>query len=199
MSETLRIAIAEDEPRLLKDLEEMLVELGHQVVAKATNGQELVEQCRAMHPDLVVTDIKMPDMDGLDAAKDIRRNEPIPVVLVSAHSDADFIERALQNHVLSYLIKPITVDQLKAAIALAMRRFREFQALRQEADGLRQALQDRKVIERAKGLLMKEANLDEEEAFRRLQMLARSKNLKLAQFADLILTAKEAFQPQKKD
>jgi len=173
--------------------------LGHQVVATATNGQELIEQCEATHPDLVIADIRMPIMDGLEAADRIRQAEPVPVVLVSAHSEPELIDRALQNHVLSYLIKPIKADQLKTAIALAMGRFREFKTLRREASDLRQALQDRKVIERAKGVLMKEADLDEAEAFRRLQQLASSKNQKMLQIAEAILLGQEAIAQHKKE
>jgi response regulator NasT len=198
MNEALRIAVAEDEPELLEDLQEMLADLGHRVVATATNGQQLIEQCDATRPDLVVADIRMPLVDGLEAAEHLRRIEPTPVVLVSAHSDPELIERALRNHVLSYLIKPIKADQLKTAIALAMRRFREFKTLRREASDLRQALEDRKVIERAKGVLMKEADLDEAEAFRRLQKLASNKNQKILQIAHAILTAREAIAMAKK-
>jgi AmiR/NasT family two-component response regulator len=192
MKEALRVAVAEDEPELLEDLREMLLELGHQVVATATNGQELIEQCEATHPDLVIADIRMPIMDGLEAADRIRQAEPVPVVLVSAHSEPELIDRALQNHVLSYLIKPIKADQLKTAIALAMGRFREFKTLRREASDLRQALQDRKVIER-------EADLDEAEAFRRLQQLASSKNQKMLQIAEAILLGQEAIAQHKKE
>jgi len=198
MKEALRVAVAEDEPELLEDLREMLIDLGHQVVATATNGQELVELCEATHPDLVIADIRMPIMDGLEAAEQIRHREPVPVVLVSAHSEPELVERALQNHVLSYLIKPIKGDQLKTAIALAMGRFREFKTLRREASDLRQALQDRKVIERAKGVLMKEADLDEAAAFRRLQKLASNKNQKMLQIAEAILLGQEAIARHKK-
>ena len=123
---------------------------------------------RATRPDLVITDIKMPDMDGIDAATQIYRERPIPVILVSAYHDPEFIRRAEADHILAYLVKPIKQADLEPAIALAMRRFEQFQALRKEAADLRQALEDRKVIERAKGILMKKAGLDEHDAFRRL-------------------------------
>ena len=198
MKEVLRVAIAEDEPELLEDLREMLVDLGHQVVAATANGQELVDECEVTHPDLVIADIRMPIMDGLEATEQIRRIEPIPVVLVSAHSEPELIERALQNHVLSYLIKPIKTDQLKTAVALAMRRFREFKTLRRETADLRQALQSRKVVEKAKEVLMKEGNLDEAEAFLRLQNLASQKGQKLLSIAEAVLLGQEAITPQKK-
>ena len=103
--------------------------LGHQVVAVAKDGRELVEQCRTAHPDLVITDIKMPDMDGIDAATQIYRNGPIPVILVSAYHDPEFIRRAEADHILAYLVKPIKQADLEPAIAIAMRRFEQFQAL----------------------------------------------------------------------
>ena len=156
----------------------------------------MVELCRTMRPDLVITDIKMPDMDGIDAAAQIYRNGPVPVILVSAYHDPEFITpRAGADHILAYLASQAGIKQadLEPAIAIAMRRFEQFQALRKEATDLKQALEDRKVIEKAKGILMKKANLDEHDAFRRLQKLASDKNRKLIEIAQMILTAEEAF------
>jgi two-component system, response regulator PdtaR len=153
-----------------------------------------VEQCRTTRPDLVITDVKMPTLDGIDAAAQIYRDNPLPVILVSAYHDAALIERAEADHVMAYLVKPIKQADLEPAIALAMRRFEQFQELRREAADLRQALEDRKIIERAKGLLMKKTDLDEPAAFRRLQKLASEKNLKLVEIARMIVTADEAFQ-----
>ncbi len=142
-------------------LRTILPVLGHRVVIVAGTGRELVEKCRDQHPDLVITDISMPDMDGIDAAGQIYRDGPIPVILVSAHTDVDLIRRAEANHILSYLVKPIKQADLEPSIAIGMRRFKQFQELRPEAVDLKQALEDRKLIERAKGLLMKKASLDE--------------------------------------
>jgi response regulator NasT len=136
----------------------------------------------------------MPDMDGIDASTAICRDAPVPVILVSGYHEPELIERALADHVLAYLIKPIKQADLETAIALAMRRFREFQALHQQADDLRQALEDRKLIERAKGVLMKRAGLEEADAFRRLQKLSSDKNQKMVQIARTIITADEAMQ-----
>ena len=146
-------------------------------------------------PDLVITDIKMPDMDGIDAAAQIYRNAPIPVILVSAYHDPEFIRRAEADHIMAYLVKPIKQADLEPAIGIAMRRFEQFQALRKETADLKQALEDRKVIEKAKGILMKKAGLDEHDAFRRLQKLASDKNRKLIDIAQMILTAEEALEP----
>jgi len=194
MTQPLRIVVADDEPDMRDYFRRILPRLGHVVVAAAENGRELVEQCRTHQPDLVVTDIKMPDMDGIDAAVAIYRDRPIPVILVSAYHDAELIRRAEADHIMGYLVKPIKQPDLEPVIALAMRRFEQFQALRREAADLRQALEDRKIIERAKGILMKKVDLDEQDAFRRLQKLASEKNLKLVELARMIVTADEAFQ-----
>jgi response regulator NasT len=195
MNHSLRIVVADDEPDMRDYFQKILPRLGHQVVGVACNGRELVEQCRTIEPDLVITDIKMPEMDGIDAAKLISREGPVPVILVSAYHDPELIARAEEDHILAYLIKPIKQANLEPAIGLAMRRFEQFQALRQETVDLRQALEDRKLIERAKGILMKKTKLDEQGAFRRLQKLASDKNLKLAELGRMIVTAEEALLP----
>jgi response regulator NasT len=187
MTEALRIAVADDELDVRDYYQRILPRLGHQLVAVAQTGKELVEQCRALRPDLVITDIKMPDMDGIDAAEAISQDEPIPVILVSAYHRPQLFERARGDHILAYLVKPTKQADLEAAIAIAMQRFEQFQALRKEAADHRQALEDRKVIERAKGLLMKTAGLDEEEAFRRLRKLARDRNQKLVEVARSVI------------
>jgi response regulator NasT len=198
MNQSLRVAVADDEPDMRDYFKKCLSRLGHHVVIVAQNGRELVEQCRAVQPDLVITDIKMPDMDGIDAATQLYRETPVPVILVSAYHDPELIARAESDHILAYLVKPIKQTDLAPAIALAMRRFEQFEALRQEAADLRQALDDRKVIERAKGILMKRAALDEQEAFRRLQKLASEKSRKLIDIAHMVVVAEEAVQPTAK-
>jgi two-component system, response regulator PdtaR len=195
MNRHLRIVVADDEVDMRDYLQTILPCFGHTVVAVAETGKQLVEKCRETRPDLVITDIKMPDMDGIDAAKQIYRDFPIPVILVSAYHDQELVERAEEDHVLAFLVKPIKQADLEPAIAIATKRFEQFQALRREAADLRQALEDRKQIEKAKGLLMKRAGLDEHEAFRRLQRMASERNRKLAEIAVMILTAEEAFQP----
>jgi len=193
MNRSLRIAVADDEPDMREYFQKSLTRLGHKVFVVG-NGRELVEQCRAVKPDLVITDIKMPDLDGIDAATQIYQDRPVPVILVSAYHDAALLERAEADHILGYLVKPIKQADLEPVIALSMRRFEQFEALRQEAADLRQALEDRKVIERAKGILMKKSGLDEQDAFRRLQKLASEKSRKLVEIAQMILVAEEALQ-----
>jgi response regulator NasT len=188
MTDTLRIAVADDEADMRDWFERILPKLGHVVVSLAENGRELVEHCRTLQPDLVITDVKMPDMDGIEAAQTICRERPLPIILVSAYHDPELIERAEADHVLAYLVKPIGQAALQPAIALAVRRFGELQLLRQEAADLRQTLADRRVIEQAKGVLMKViVGLDERGAFRRLQELASERNQKLVEAAQAVL------------
>jgi AmiR/NasT family two-component response regulator len=162
------------------------------VVFAGSTGRELVNHCLAQLPDLVMTDIEMPDMDGLDAAMAIYERSPAPIIVLTAFCTPELIERAEHNHILGYLVKPTTQSQIEASIAVAVRRHQEFEALRKEAADLRQSLADRKVIERAKGLLMKHLGVDEPEAFRRLQKFASNKNKKLVEIAETIVTASEA-------
>jgi response regulator NasT len=195
MTQALRIAVADDEADMRDWFERMLPLLGHHVVSVAENGRELVEHCRTLQPDLVITDIKMPDMDGIDAAVVICSERPVPIILVSAYHDSELIERAEAGHVLAYLVKPIGKASLGPAIALAMHRFTEMQALRKEAADLRQTLADRRVIEQAKGVLMKVTNIDERAAFRRLQEFASDKNQKLVDAAHAVLALEKALRP----
>jgi two-component system, response regulator PdtaR len=195
MTAALSIAVADDEPRMRDYYCSTLPLLGHRVVVAARDGCEMVEGCRNSRPDLIITDIKMPDMDGIDAVREICRGEPIPIILVSAYHEAELLDRARREHILAYLVKPIKQADLEAAITVAMERFEEFQALRKEAGELRGALEDRKVIERAKGILMKKTGLDEPEVFRRLQKLSRDQNQKMVEVARMILRAEEAFRP----
>lgn len=197
MSNGLRIVVADDELEMRDFFEKILPRFGHQVVAVAENGAELVEHCRRLKPDLIITDIKMPDLDGIEACNQICQERAVPVILVSAYHDPALIARAEADHVLAYLVKPIGLADLRPAISIATRRFKELQALQSECKDLRQALNDRKVIERAKGLLMKLAGVDEQEAFQRLQQMASEKNQKLTDAAQSILAVEKAFTPKK--
>lgn len=195
MVQKLRIAVADDEPDMREYLSKILPRIGHEVVGVARNGRELVEFVRAKSPDLVITDIRMPEMDGIDAANEIYRLVAIPVILVSAFHDSELIARAESDHIMAYLVKPIKQADLEPAIALAMRRFQQFEAVCREAASLRQALEDRKLVERAKGILMRRAGLDEAAAFQRLQKLSSDSNQKMVEIARSLLLAEQAFQP----
>jgi len=195
MSQRLRIAVADDEADMRDFFERMLPICGHEVVSLAETGKELVEHCQALHPDLVITDIKMPDMDGIDASTQICRDRPTPVILVSAYHDPQLVHRAEADHVMAYLVKPIGQADLGPAIAVAISRFQELQALRKEAGDLKQALADRKVIEQAKGILMKVTGVDEKDAYKRLQQLAADKNQKVIDAAQSVLAMERALRP----
>lgn len=192
MIRPLKIAVADDEPDMRDYFATVLPRMGHEVVAVARNGRELIERSAATDPDLLILDIKMPEIDGLQAAARISEQEPVPAIVVSAYHDPELVERATADHVLAYLVKPIKQADLEAAIIIAMRRFEQFQDLRRETTNLRQALDDRKLIERAKGIVMNRAGVDEQEAFRRLQKLASSKNLKLVEVARILVAADDA-------
>ncbi len=189
MMEPLRILIADDESIRLMSLRQQLAALGHQVVAEATTGTEAVALAATTRPDLAILDIKMPEMDGIEAAQEITRGRPIPIILLTAYNEAELVERAAQANVSAYLMKPVAEEDLLPAITLALIRFRQFEALRQEVHDLREALEARKLIERAKGILMRRLNLSEEEAFRRLQRQSQDSNRKLAQVAEAIIMA----------
>jgi AmiR/NasT family two-component response regulator len=194
----LRIAIADDEPDTLQFFQELLPRLGHEIAAVAETGKQLIERCRATHPDLVITDIKMPDMDGIRAAAEVNREGPVPVILITGHPSADILCGAGAEHVMACLSKPAKAIDLQAAITLAITRFAHFQHLRQESADLRQALDDRKTVERAKGTVMKRLRVDEQEAFRRMKRVASDRNRKLIHVADGVLSAEEIFQALEK-
>jgi AmiR/NasT family two-component response regulator len=195
MSQHLRIAVADDEADMRDFFERMLRLCGHEVVSIAETGKELVEHCQTLHPDLVITDIKMPDMDGIDASTQICRDRPTPVILVSAYHDPQLVHRAEADHVMAYLVKPIGQADLGPAIAVAISRFQELQALRKETGDLKQALADRKIIEQAKGILMKVTGADEKDAYKRLQQLAADKNQKVIDAAQSVLAMERALRP----
>lgn len=185
----LRVLVADDESIRLLTLRAQLIALGHQVVGEASTGTEAVALAVDRHPDLAILDIKMPLMDGIEAAERITQARPIPIILLTAYSEAQLVERAAQANISAYLMKPVSEEDLLPAITLALTRFNQFQALRQEVSDLREALEARKVIEKAKGILMRRLNLTEDEAFRRLQRQSQEANRKLSQVAEAIVMA----------
>jgi response regulator NasT len=189
----LRIAVADDEADTRQFFQELLTRLGHTVVGSVQNGTQLVQLCRTSHPDVVITDIRMPELDGLRAAEEITRERPVPIILVTGHHEISLPNGAGAEYIMAYLSKPIKPVDLEAAIKLAILRFGHFVALREEAASLRQALEDRKLIERAKGAIMKRLGVDEDEAFRRLRKLASDGNRRLADVAHEITEAEEMF------
>ena len=192
MTKNLRIAVADDERDTRDFLQELLTRLGHQVMLAQT-GRQLVEQCRLFSPDLILTDIKMPDMDGIEAAIAVNRDKETPVVLVSGHANPEFLRRVEQHPIMAYLIKPLKAADVENAVGVAMARFAAFSAACKEAQDLRQALDDRKTIERAKGVVMRRLCMDEPEAFQRMKRFASNNNRKLAEVAQALLSAEEIF------
>jgi len=192
MNRALRVVVADDTATMQKFYESLIPKLGHEVVAIASTGAELVRQCDELKPDLVITDVKMPDMDGLEAAAKIYEKQPMPIIVVSGYHDEELVQRAAAEHVLAYLLKPLDVNALAAQILIVMRRFEEFTILRMEANHYRQSLQDRKLIERAKGILMRTSKIEEHEAFRRMQKAASRSNKKLVEIAQTIIDADAA-------
>lgn len=193
MNNSLRIAVADDERDTREFLQEVLPRLGHQVVAVCTTGRQLVDKSATAPTDLVITDVKMPDLDGIEAARLINRVKPTPVILLSAYHDEDMLARITPDHVMAYLTKPAKEADLRIAISLAMLRFQHFLTLAREAADLRQALEDRKLVERAKGIVIRRLRLDEEEAFRRLRKQASDHNRKLVEVAQQVVAADEIF------
>lgn len=194
MEQTLRIAVADDEPEMREFFRFALEKLKHQLVIEAGNGRELVECCRAVRPDLIITDVKMPELDGIAAAEAVYREVPVPAIVVSGYDDAETLRQAAAPHVFGYLVKPIKARDLGPAISVAMSRFTLYRAAEQEAAGLRLALEERKVIERAKGAVMRRLGVDETDAFRRLRRLSSDRNWKVIEIARQVLKAEEAFE-----
>ncbi len=195
----MRVLIAEDDPLIALGLCERLRLLGHEPIGPASDGEQAIEMARASLPDLYLFDIEMPNLDGLEAATQLagdglRR----PVVVVTGVDDPSLIERSIASGVGAYLTKPVDSRELGAAIELAAARHAEFQALEAEVDRAQQALEDRKLVERAKGLLMSALHLTEPDAFRRLQLTARERNLRLADVAGRIVEQQSLLEPKRK-
>ncbi|OBG04379.1 ANTAR domain-containing response regulator [Mycolicibacter sinensis] len=182
-----RVLIAEDEALIRLDLAEMLREEGYEVVGEAGDGQEAVELAELLRPDLVILDVKMPRRDGIDAASEIAAKRIAPIVMLTAFSQRDLVERARDAGAMAYLVKPFTAGDLVPAIELAVSRSEEITALEREVSTLSEQLATRKVIERAKGLLQSRQGLSEPEAFKWIQRAAMDKRTTMRQVADVIL------------
>jgi response regulator NasT len=192
------VLIAEDDPLIAVGLDERLRSLGHEPIASAVDGRQAVELARADPPDLYLFDIEMPNLDGLQAAaqladEGLRR----PVVVVTGVDDPTLIERSIATGVGAYLTKPVDSRELQAALELAAARHAELEALEAEVERAQQALEDRKLVERAKGLLMSALDLSEQDAFRRLQLTARERNLRLSEVAARIVEQERVLQPKR--
>jgi two-component system, response regulator PdtaR len=186
-----RILIAEDETIIRLDLRELLERAGFEVCAEARDGEEAIELARAEAPDLALLDVKMPRLDGIEAARRILDERPIPIVMVTAYGEQELVSRAVEAGVFGYLVKPFRESDLLPAIATARARHDELQALRAEADSLAEALAARKAIERAKGLLMEREGLTEAEAFARLRKASQISGRPLKVVAEALIATLE--------
>ncbi|MBI4545599.1 MAG: response regulator [Gemmatimonadetes bacterium] len=196
ISEAYRVLIADDEAIHNLSLTSQLEMLGHQVVATASNGREAVELARSTKPDLAILDIRMPIMTGPEAAQEITGERPIPIIILSAYSDARTVEEATRAPVFHYLVKPVEADDLAPAIAVAHARFEEWLDAKRQRDLLELKLEERKIIERAKGLLMETRGLSERDAYRFLQKTSQDKNTPMVELARKILLAAPLLQKQ---
>lgn len=186
-----RIIIADDESLIRLDLREMLTHLGYDVIAEAGDGETAMELSRKLRPDLVVMDIKMPDVDGITAAEALTRERIAPVVLLTAYSDQALVERAKEAGVVGYVVKPFREAELMPVIELSLARFEEFRSLEGEVGGLKDALESRKVVERAKGVLMEVHGLRESEAFHRIRKTSMDARKSMREVAEAILLTHE--------
>ncbi len=187
----MRVVIAEDEALIRLDLREMLEDEGHEIVGEARDGAEAIEIARAMRPDVVFLDIQMPGVSGLEAARVLGEERVAPVVMVTAFSQSGHVEEAVAAGAMGYVVKPFSRADIIPAMAVAISRFAEASQLADEVDDLTERLETRKVVERAKGVLMKQG-INEPEAFRRLQKLAMDKRKSLRDVAEAVLIAHEA-------
>ena len=186
-----RIIIADDESLIRLDLREMLAELGYDVIAEAGDGRSAMDLARKLRPDLVIMDIKMPDLDGITAAEGLTRERIAPVVLLTAYSDQGLVERAKEAGVVGYVVKPFRQAELMPVIELSLARFEEFRSLEREVGDLKEALETRKLIERAKGVLMEVHGLREAEAFHRIRKTSMDARKSMKEVAEAVLLTHE--------
>jgi AmiR/NasT family two-component response regulator len=183
----MRILVAEDETIIRLDLKETLERAGFEVCGEARDGEEAVQLAREEKPDLAVLDVKMPRLDGIEAARRILAERPIPIVMLTAYGHDELVARAVEAGVFAYLVKPFRESDLLPAIQTAKARYAELEALREEAESLAEALATRKVVERAKGLLMEQDGLSEQDAFTRLQRVSQTSGRPMKVVAEALI------------
>lgn len=187
-----RVVVADDESIVRMDLREMLESLGYLVVGEAGDGESAVHLSRELRPNIVIMDIKMPGMDGIDAGRILTEERISPILLLTAYSQQDLVERAKEAGVMAYIVKPFHEADLAPAIEVALRRWREFRELEQEVEDLKEALETRKLVDRAKGILMDTQGLSEADAFRRIQKTSMDQRKPMKEVAEAIVLAHEA-------
>jgi AmiR/NasT family two-component response regulator len=187
---SLKIVVVEDDAEIRQFLRESLEKIGHQVVGEAASGPEMVRMVLDLNPDVVVFDIHLPQLDGLKALAQIYQERIVAAVAITADRDQELVRRAIEEHVLAYLLKPVEAYQLGPALQVAWARFDELRKLTSENASLQQNLQNRKIIERAKGVLMKRHKWSEQDAFRRLQRAAMNRRVAMIDLAQAVLNGK---------
>ncbi len=188
---SLRVILAEDETIIRLDLKERLEDAGYRVVGEAGDGESAVQMARELRPDVVVMDVKMPGIDGIEAARQLTEDRVAPVVLVTAHGDRELVERASAAGVIAYVLKPLRSGDLEPAIEVALGRYHEFLEITSDATNLRDQLETRKAVERAKGLLMTKMGLSESDAYNRIQRLSMDRRKPMKAIAEAIILAEE--------
>ena len=183
----MRVLIADDEALIRMGLRTMLEDKGHKVVAAAVDGASAVQMTRTEKPEVILLDIKMPGMDGLEAARKIMQERPTPVVMLTAFSQRELVQEAREATVFGYLVKPVKEELLDATLDLAVTRFKQWQTLQQEVKDLKKSLEAREVIEKAKRLLMDQQDLTEQQAFNKIHRTSRSRRVTMQQVAQEIL------------
>lgn len=187
MAEALDVLIADDEPIARLDLREMLEDLGHSVVAEATNGDDALRLARQCRPHVAILDIRMPGLDGLEVARTLAEESIAPSLILSAYTDEEYLERSREAGCLCYLVKPFRQSDLEPALATTMALSHRMAAMRQELERLQEELETRKLVERAKGILMDKYNLRETDAFRRIQMESMNSRRSLRAVAEHVI------------
>ncbi|MBI3943294.1 MAG: response regulator [Chloroflexi bacterium] len=190
--ERKRIIIADDEALLRNDLREMLTDLGYLVVGEVGDGRSAVNLARELRPDIVVMDIRMPDMDGIEAARILTAERIAPVLLLTAYGEKNLVERAKEAGVIGYMVKPFRDNDLAPAIEIALSRFAEFKQMEKETTDLKEVLETRKLIDRAKGILMDTQGIREAEAFRKIQKMSMDTRRPMKEIAQAIIITHEA-------
>lgn len=190
--ERTRVIIADDESVIRADLREMLTNLNYLVVGEVGDGKSAVNLARELKPDVVIMDIKMPDMDGIEAAKLMTQEKIAPVLLLTAYAQRDLVDRAKEAGVVGYLVKPFREQEIVPAIEIALARFGEFRELEKEVGDLNETLETRKLVDRAKGILMDTQGLTEQEAFRKIQKMSMNTRKPMKEIAQAIVLAQDA-------
>ncbi len=190
--ERTRVIIADDESVIRADLREMLTNLNYLVVGEAGDGQSAVNMARQLKPNVVIMDIKMPDMDGIEAASIMTKERIAPVLLLTAYAQRDLVDRAKEAGVVGYLVKPFREQEIVPAIEIALARFDEFRELEKQVGDLNETLETRKIVDRAKGILMDTQGLTEQEAFRKIQKMSMNSRKPMKEIAEAIVLAHDA-------